>query len=640
MDPLDPALRATLQLRLDELETARTIQASPKATIKPSPEQSSDEWTRPDPERLPIISLDSRLLPDQERVAKGSDLELRALLGQGGMGRVHSAFQYSLGREVAVKTLREDADVLSADALLREAVLTGKLEHPGIVPVHALGVDENGAPILVMKRIEGAQWGALIQNADHPGWARRSPDRVLAHLEILMQICQTVEFAHKRGVVHRDIKPENVMLGDFGEAYLVDWGIAVRLDPEGSPRSSGLAGTPAYMAPEMVSGERVDERSDVYLLGATLHEALTGELRNRGETMEAVLVSAMRPESCIYDTRVPAEIAAIMNRATSRDPNDRFPSAMALREAIAEHLHHRGSVKLADQAFGRCAALSTLMAESGDGKAPEDLQTTYQIASETRFAFTEALREWPGNRDARTGLLECLSLTVELELRQGHVETAEALLSDIETPSTELLSHLERARSERDENEAERSRLRALERDLDTTVSAKLRSITLGIFAASGGMASVFVVLSPNSEYLRPDVLLDIAIFFFVGCLVIALLFRNTLMRPGFNRRSLTLFSVATAGLVISRGTAILEHITLTELLTQDLLVLTGVLATAAVTLLRWLWSMVVLQLAALALSLAMPERTPTIFAVVVGVLPAAIAFSLWRHRVDLERSK
>ena len=187
------------------------------------------------------------------------------------------AEQRSLAREVAIKTVKDHAGERARDALCDEAVVTGLLEHPNVIPVHALGCDSEGRPLLVMKRVEGVAWRDLLRDPEHPAWATHAAapeDRLAFHLDVLADVSQAAAFAHSRRIVHRDIKPENVMIGEFGEVYLLDWGLAVTAGRELEPGT--LVGTPAYMAPEMVGGGRVDGRTDVYLLGATLHEVLTG----------------------------------------------------------------------------------------------------------------------------------------------------------------------------------------------------------------------------------------------------------------------------------------------------------------------------------------------------------------------------
>ncbi|MCB9615155.1 MAG: protein kinase [Sandaracinus sp.] len=135
-----------------------------------------------------------------------------------------------------------------------------------------------------------------------------------------MQVCNAVAFAHSRGVIHRDIKLDNVRIGDFGAVYLLDWGVARRLDEESSGR---IVGTPVHMAPEMTRGI-ADARSDVFLLGAALHEAITGRPRHEGETLVEVLQRAREATAHVHDARVPRELAAIVERACAKDPDARF----------------------------------------------------------------------------------------------------------------------------------------------------------------------------------------------------------------------------------------------------------------------------------------------------------------------------
>src|SRR5262249_48593580 len=146
----------------------------------------------------------------------GRDLFPIANLSEGGMGRIVLAQQASLAREVVIKTLRNAAEPGDASALVREGKVTGKLEHPGIVPVHALGVDQDRSPVLVMKRVEGVTWRTLLSDPTHAAWstlAQDVDDRLEANLDILIAVCRALELAHSRGVIHRDIKPENVMVG-------------------------------------------------------------------------------------------------------------------------------------------------------------------------------------------------------------------------------------------------------------------------------------------------------------------------------------------------------------------------------------------------------------------------------------------
>ncbi|MGM0559223.1 MAG: serine/threonine-protein kinase, partial [Myxococcota bacterium] len=175
-----------------------------------------------------------------------ADLKVTETLGEGGMGIVRLARQSPLERDVAVKTSKKLTDPGAIHGLLQEAFITGHLEHPNVIPIYTLGQDESGAPLIVMKRVEGISWLAKLD------------DETLDleyHIDVLRQVANAVRFAHSKGIVHRDIKPENVMIGDFGEVYLLDWGIALSLDePKGlmpTRENAKMAGTAQYMAPEM-----------------------------------------------------------------------------------------------------------------------------------------------------------------------------------------------------------------------------------------------------------------------------------------------------------------------------------------------------------------------------------------------------
>jgi serine/threonine-protein kinase len=169
-----------------------------------------------------------------------ADVDVLEPIGKGGMGQVELVRQRCLQREVALKRLRVDLrpDPADAQALVREALHAGALEHPNIVPVYLLGRDEQDLPVLLMKRVSGTEWLSLIEDPDHPRWAELPADRVAFHLDVLRQVCNAVHYAHSRGLLHRDVKPANVMLGRYGEVYLLDWGLSVALDEPRPPSTS------------------------------------------------------------------------------------------------------------------------------------------------------------------------------------------------------------------------------------------------------------------------------------------------------------------------------------------------------------------------------------------------------------------
>src|SRR5580698_5971108 len=202
-------------------------------------------------------------------------------IGKGGMGEVMAARDEQVGRDVAIKRMRSANPSPRAVArFLREASVQGRLEHPAIVPVHEIGRDGDGLPFFVMKKLSAVSLVQILVD--------KAP--LQSVLRAFTDVCLAVEFAHVRGIVHRDLKPDNIMLGDFGEVYILDWGVAKIADGEPLSRSppiraperasetedGSLIGTPGYMAPEQCCGdvEAIDARADVYALGAILFEIL------------------------------------------------------------------------------------------------------------------------------------------------------------------------------------------------------------------------------------------------------------------------------------------------------------------------------------------------------------------------------
>jgi len=348
------------------------------------------------------------------------ELALLDPIGRGGMALVVAARQIPLAREVAVKRAvvgGQDGRAARAD-LIREARVTGSLEHPNIVPIHALGVDEHGEVLLVMKRIEGTSWAELLR-------ARMATtDDLDRHLEILMEVSITAHFAHSRRVIHRDLKPGNVMVGSFGEVYVLDWGLAISLDERGT---AGVAGTPQYMAPEMaVPDGRLDARSDVYLLGAILHEILTGHPPHDGASVAEVLHRAHLAAPPTLPDDIPGELAAICRRALARDPAARFASAEQLRGAIADFRRHASARALCAQAGVHLQELERLVA----ARSADDL-AAHDAFSAARFGFAAATSEWPQSDDARAGIADTVHAMARFELDRRHLDAAVVLVNQL-----------------------------------------------------------------------------------------------------------------------------------------------------------------------------------------------------------------
>jgi len=408
------------------------------------------------------------------------ELEMGRPIGKGGMGIVWAAEQPSLRREVAVKSVREDVTTLEiTHQLLQEARVTGALEHPNVVPIHALGRDEADRPLIVMKRIEGTTWEMLLdeQHSLGPGALMRKLEH---NLHVLLDVAKAASFAHSRGILHRDIKPANVMIGAFGEVYVVDWGIAVSMcEPGlgGAPLTRDVrlvAGSPAYMAPEMAiaAGDQLDERTDVYLLGATLHELLTGEPPHQDDTPRKMLVRAYVSVPQTYDSVVPIGLANICRKAMARNPNDRFGTAAAFAAALEEFIDNQGSVLLAAEASAKLESLRDAIGVAATG-AEVDHRPLYHLFNECRFSFQNALQIWPDNSAARDQLQGALELMIGFELDQGSTGAATALLAELPRPSPQLAARLERRQAQEQQDESE---LESLRHRVDATAADRPRA--------------------------------------------------------------------------------------------------------------------------------------------------------------------
>jgi serine/threonine-protein kinase len=529
-------LAATLDARLRTLDagTRATIARNPRATITP-------ERATPGPAQRRAVELLEQIAAEMP-VARG--LELGGTLGEGGMGVVRLAVQRSVGRQVAVKTLKDGAqEPHGVSKILREGWITGQLEHPNIVPVYDVAMSAEGRPIIVLKRIEGRTWSELISDA--AGVAERfGVDDVLEwNLRTLMQVCNAVHFAHSRHIIHRDLKPENVMIGEFGEVYVVDWGIAVSVVDDGSGRlplaseQGGLAGTPCYMAPEMIAAEigELGAHTDVYLLGAILYEILTGRPPHLGDDPTVIFSSVLLSEPPL-DPELPVELTKICRRAMARLPADRFESAEALRLAIQDYLQHAGATRLAALAGQR---LSELKAEIAQGaSSDEQRRRLYDLLGECRFGFRSAAQAWPEHVQAQAGLVDALSAMAEYELSRDDPEAAELLVRELPSIPAALEARIRESRRAKAERAAKDEALRKVGESFDPEIGRRTRTfvgVALGAIWTIAPLISYFVTEGARSVTPMRALVLDLCI---TGIVVGFVLWaRDSLSKSALNRR-------------------------------------------------------------------------------------------------------
>ncbi len=254
--------------------------------------------------------------------------EVRNVLGEGGMGTVYKARDPAIGRTVAIKVVARSEDPGFVTRFHREARANGNLQHPNIVVVHELG-DQDGKPFLVMEYLEGESLSSIIGN--------RRPLSMVDKLDIIIEVCRGLQYAHSQGVVHRDIKPPNLMLLHTGMVKILDFGIA-RIQNEANVTMTGqVVGTVPYMSPEQLNGGQVDGRTDVFSTAIVLYQLLTYTLpfsaENTGATMQKIICAPAPPLSAHLQS-YPAELDHIMPRALAKLPGERYTAEELAAELI------------------------------------------------------------------------------------------------------------------------------------------------------------------------------------------------------------------------------------------------------------------------------------------------------------------
>jgi len=371
--------------------------------------------------------------------------EMRAKLGEGGMGEVHLCKDRRIGREVALKVIRSEhgARVDLRKRFLREVRVQGQLEHPSVVPVYDLGRDPDRKSYFTMKRVRGQTLEQILS-----ALRRVEPEAARQHTRFKLltafgTACLAVHFAHTRGVLHRDLKPGNVMLGDFGEVYVLDWGLAqvtgvseareAHADAssaslrEPAERAEGAArltatgvlmGTPGFMAPEQIRNElgSMGPGVDIYALGAILFELLSLEPLHGKGTPNELMTSTLKGvdvEAAIRraERDVPPELVTIVARATARDPRDRFATAREMHEELERFmngdrdLERRRELAREHAAAAYDAAMRALEGEHTPGQGQRALDEMSRAMSEV----SRAIALDPQNGEAMRTLVRLLT---------------------------------------------------------------------------------------------------------------------------------------------------------------------------------------------------------------------------------------
>ncbi len=320
-----------------------------------------------------ISASRTTVLPRRRLAESGASIETEqrprfetvGLLGRGGMGEVSLVKDHDIRRTVAVKRL--SASHRHGEAVLRfadEVRAVGQLEHPGIVPVYDVGVDDDGQHYLVMKHVQGETLERVIERlrAGDPRYTERFTFEYRAH--VFLEVLQAIRYAHDRGILHRDLKPANIMIGAFGEVTVMDWGLAKQIEPPAGPArqsvevaetasvhtkvletvAGALIGTPLYMSPEQAAGknEELDPRSDVFSLCLLFFEMLALKHPLHGiDTVQEVLASLIAKDldqntlgDLVFESRMPIEYFQFLVRGLPRDREKRFQSVAEMENGL------------------------------------------------------------------------------------------------------------------------------------------------------------------------------------------------------------------------------------------------------------------------------------------------------------------
>ncbi|MEE8467747.1 MAG: serine/threonine-protein kinase, partial [Planctomycetota bacterium] len=376
----DNVLRKEVQVMLDSVIDLPSVSSGLPSMPMPSSGNSPSSGARAQNRRIEKLS---------EQSNTSSRYELQEEIGRGGQGAILKVFDNDLRRTLAMKVILQRAGAGSGDSsqvdsgllarFLEEAQITGQLDHPGVIPVHELGVDSDGRVYFTMRLVKGRELRQIIRLV-HDGDSEWTLTRSLG---VLLKVCETMAYAHDKGIVHRDLKPANVMVGKYGEVYVMDWGLArvagredsrdIRLqhsiefsltvvetdrkqakdESMNSPlvtMDGAVVGTPFYMPPEQAAGriEEVDARSDVYAVGAMLYHLLTGRMpyytpgdRPSPHTVLALVLQG--PPTPLHDLApdTPAELEAICDKAMARERSERYADMGELGEDLRAFMEGR-----------------------------------------------------------------------------------------------------------------------------------------------------------------------------------------------------------------------------------------------------------------------------------------------------------
>ncbi|HRI72308.1 MAG TPA: hypothetical protein PK156_49075, partial [Polyangium sp.] len=382
-------------------------------------------------------------------------------------------------------------------------------------------------------------------------------------------------------------------------------------------------------------GQTLDARTDVYLLGATLHHVLTGKARHVGPSMQQIMNSITDARPFGYAEDVPSELAELCNRATAQDPAVRPASAEAFRQEIAEHLRKRSARVLCDAALERLSLLESMLASSVEkGGDLKDLGAMYRHAAEARFGYGYALRIEPKLETALSGLDKTLRGLFDLELRQQHIDSAAALLDEMQGPSEELRNRLDSARQEVARQRAETERLRVMAYELDPQVEARWRGIGIACMVLATFIAIVALMHGRDFGKVTNADLTLFASLMSLSCISTIWFLRRRLLGTTFNRRIAAILGIVCGFILIHRALAWYEEQPVELVLSADILNIAAIMSVGTVLIEKRMSSVVLALLVMRAFMIFFPHYSAEIFTV-AGLVTLALMLWAWRAPKD-----
>lgn len=385
-------------------------------------------------------------------------------IGLGGNGEIWEALQCSLHRRLVIKRLRSDLlDRYKGSPKLgylkrvlhQEAITTANLEHPNIIPIHDFGKDSQDAPLIAMKQVKGLPWSELIKQDE----SLDSNEYYLKHISILLNVCNAINFAHSKGVIHRDLKPSQVMIGEFGEVHVMDWGLAyfyknpqiMYEDTDEvfkgiSNMSSNPAGTPSYMAPEQTERNlsNIGPWTDIFLIGGILYYILTGKspyehADPREAFRKAVNCEFKLPDKCAHQHGIPQELLLICEKCMKKNLHERYYSVVDIIADLKDYLYGSDKKRESKSITDHLKSL------------PKDNYAEYKSIEDALSDLYRAESLWIDNPDIKAIKLTLLSAYASLALQNNDLilarieacqisekDTREALLYKIDSASRQI----------------------------------------------------------------------------------------------------------------------------------------------------------------------------------------------------------